>query len=413
MKKSRIILSVIVALIFCLQAAFMSFAASTTLYFSENEVDLGDTVTVTVKFSGDDIAGVEFNIDYDSSVLTYKSSSGSGSTSYNGGKTVSYLENGSTDSYSVSFVFTANGKGSSQISVNGVKVSDGNGNAVGGFDGASAKLSVVSEEKTTEKQTEKATEKTSEKATEKANEEETEKQEKKGEITLNGKTYILAEDSALVEAPDGFDETYSDYKGNRILTYTSKDKSQQIVCLIDENGKKSFALFDDEKDTFSEFISVESNKLSLILTPAGEGIIPDGFTPVNIKIGENEIVAYENAEFKANGIYLVYGIGSDGKAGLYIYDSKDGTIQRYLDIFSAEDETTTQSAAEEVTQPTDESKIPLKTETMIKIICAVSVLLLASLIAVVTLAVKLKRTVSPKEEVYEDEYTEDEEKFDE
>mgnify|MGYP002624489451 CR=1 FL=1 len=403
MKKQGIILSLIIALVLCIYMATVSFAASTTLYFSENEVELGDTVTVTVTFRGDDIAGVMFNIDYDTSVLTYKSASGSGSTSYNGGKAVSNLDSGTTDSYSVDLVFTANAKGSSQISVNGVKVSDGNGDAISGFDGASARLNVVSAETTTEKQEEKTTEK---EETTSAKEETTTKSqsEKPGEITLGSKTYTLVDDSAFVDAPDGFDETYSDYNGNRILTYTSKDKAQQIVPVIDADNHRSFLLFDDEKDIFSEFIEIKSAALPIILIAAKDGIIPEGFTPVNVKIGDNEILAYENEEFKENGICLIYGLNTEeGKANLYIYDTKDGTLQKYFNVNTPEAkpaETTKPAEEVETTEAVSdfESNIPLSKSTMIKIICAVSVMLLAAVIAVLTLAIKLKNKNSNEED---------------
>ena len=398
MKKQRIILSLVIALAVCLQMAVVSFAASTTLYFSEHDVDLGDSVTVTVTFRGSDISGVQFNIDYDSSVLTYKSSSGTGSTSYNGGKTVSNLDSGSTDSYSVNFVFTANAKGSSQITVNGVKVSDSNGDAINGFEGASAKLNVVSasgtekpEESTTEKQTE-------EKTTEKATESTTDRPLKSGEIALGGRIFTLVDDSAFVDAPDGFDETYSDFNGNKILTYTSKDKSQQIVCIMDEDNQKSFALFDDVSDTFSEYLELKSAALPIVLIPAKDSVIPDGFKPVNIEVGGLEIVAYDNEQFKANGICLIYGLSTEeGKANLYVYDTSNGTLQKYYNINTPapKQEETTQPVTEAVTQADIESSIPLSKAAMIKIICAVSVVLLASLIAIVTLAVKLRKKDSP------------------
>ena len=385
MKKQRILVSVIIAFIICLEMSILSFAGGTTLIFSKNNVELGNDVTVTVRFSGKNIAGVEFNISYDSTILKYKSAVGSGSTSYNGGKVISNCDSGSTDSYSVSIVFTAEKAGSTTISVSGVKVADNEANPISGFDGAAATLTVVSAEKPTEKETEKTTAKEEEKTTK--------AEAKAGEITLNGKTYSLIDDSAFVDAPDGFDETYSDYNGEKILTYTAKDKSQLIAPIMDEDGKKSFALFDDEKDTFSEYIQLSSAELPVLLIAAKEGIIPEGFTPVNIKVNDTEIVAYENEEFKANGIYLIYALSLDnGRAGLYVYDGNDATIQKYykLSELPAEEETTTEPATEPVEKPV-ENEVPLEKATMIKIICALAVLLLAALIAVVTLAVKLKK----------------------
>ncbi|MBE6836174.1 MAG: hypothetical protein E7515_08015 [Ruminococcaceae bacterium] len=422
MKKARLIISVLVAFIICLNVSLVAFAASTTIAFSQNNVELGDSVTVTVRFSGSNIAGVQFSISYDSSILTYKSCSGA---SFNGGTAVWYDDNSSASSHSVSFVFKANKVGSTTIQVSSVLVSDNAGDKINGFSGAAATLKVVPEETTTKAPetttkapatTTRAPETTTRRdsttttASTTENTTETTTKPKDDKVVLNGKTYTLVDDSAFVDAPDGFDETYSDYKGNRILTYTSKDKTQQIVCIEDEDGKKSFALFDDESDSFSEYIRIKSESLPLVLLAAKKNSIPESYKPVNIKINDKEIAAYQNDEFKAKGLYLLYALSlKDGNSSLYVYDENDGSIQKYygLSVKESEPETTT----EPTTQADPDNNIGMKKTTMIKAICALAVVLLASIIAVVTLAVKLrKREKAVAEEgtytVDDDNYTE-------
>jgi hypothetical protein len=396
----------------------ISFAAGATMSFSKSEVKLGDNVTVTVTVSGSNIAGVQFNINYDSSVLTLKSCSDSSG----GGKVMWYHENGSVSSHSTTFVFTANKTGRTYISTSGMLVSDSNADKIGGFSDQGAYLTVSSNETTT-----KAPETTTKKpeTTTKAPETTTKKQDssttttKKDESTtestttadntkavLNGKEYLFVDDSAFVDAPDGFDETYSDYKGNRILTYTSKDKSQQIVCLTDEENNKIFALFNDEKDEFSELIKVKSADLHLIVLTARNDIIPSGFAPTTAKIGDRDITVYQNATFKAENICLVYALGRDGNAAFYVYDNTDGTFQRYRALTPVTSETVTET---ETTDPSLDGRIPLSKTNMLKAIIALAVVLLASLIAILTLALKLRKRdgrVKIEEEFDINEYTE-------
>ena len=402
MKKTKILLTFAVILAIIFQTALFAFAG-TTLYFSSSNVELGNNVTVTVKFSGSDIAGVQFNISYDSTVLTYKSCSGGDSASFSGGKVVSYLNSGSTLSYSVSLVFTANAVGSTTVRVTGVGVSDSNGNALGGFDGQAATLSVSSPATAAPAATTAApaaTTKASTASTTKASSPSVTTSAPAGvtaagETTttvitnnkvalLDGKEYQFVDDSAFVDPPTGFNETYSDYAGNQILTYTSIDGSQKIVCLMDEQTNKFFALFDDETDTFSDYILLNSANIPLIILKANENDIPSGFTETQITIGDKTITAYESDSFKENGYYLVYALNSQGISGFYRYDKTDGTFQRFDAGSLAVTETTT-------AELTADDKIPITKVNLLRILCAVGAVLILSLIAVITLAVKLKK----------------------
>jgi len=393
MKKAKIIISFITAIILCSQLFFVSFASSTTIYFSKNEVEEGDTVTVTVKFSGDDIAGIQFDLGYDTDVLSVQDSSGG---SYSNGRFTWYDPNGSVSEHSFSVTFKATNSGSSQISASNVIVSDNNAKKISDFSGASAKLTVVGaqDEKPTEKATESkqdsADKKQEEKTTEKVTEEKNETDGKT--VMFNGNEYYFAEDSAFVDAPEGFDETYSDYKGTRILTYTSTDKSQQIVCLVDENGKQTFALFDDESDTFSPFITVKSKEISLVILKPGADILPDGFTIAKAEIGENEVTVFENEQFKKENLCLVYALNAKGEAGLYIYDRQAGTFVKYIGFNTTlPEEESSEAPVEETVEPKQEEKTTSKQSLLIKVICVLAVLLAAALIAVITLIIKFRK----------------------
>jgi len=407
MKRFKTVLITAIALLLCMQMCIIAFAGA-TMSFSKSNVKVGDSVTVTVTVSGKNIAGVQFNINYDSSMLTLKSCSDSSG----GGKVMWYHDSGSVSSHSTTFVFSANKTGRTYIGTSGMLVSDSNADPISGFSDQGANLTISSEETTTkapETTTKKqetttrrqeTTTRREESTTKETTTETTTEKPKNDEITLGGKTYKLVDDSAFVNAPDGFDETYSDYKGEKILTYTSKDKSQQIVCVMDEDGKKIFALFDDEKDSFSEFIKIKSESLPLVMLTAKDNVLPESYLPVNIEIKEQKITAYQNEEFKAKGLYLIYAMNlNDGKSALYVYDDNDKTIQRYYGLDVTPEETTTQPTTEAV--KTEEDGIPLKKQTMIKAICALGVLLLAAFIAIITLAIKLKKKVgSDDDELY-------------
>ena len=69
-----------------------------------------------------------------------------------------------------------------------------------------------------------------------------------------------------------------------------------------------------------------NNEIVLFIVDAKD--IPKGYKKTTIKIGENEITAYQKD--KNSDFYLIYGMNVDsGNTGWYHYDSVDNTIQRY------------------------------------------------------------------------------------
>ncbi len=116
MKFINKIVSLIVTIIIIISCMVTTaFAKGTTLYFSKNNVDVGEKVTVTVSVNPDvAIDKLSFNLLYDSSVLKYEGGDGIGELdgsiktdkSASGEKTVKY-----------SFKFSAIASGKSQISV--------------------------------------------------------------------------------------------------------------------------------------------------------------------------------------------------------------------------------------------------------------------------------------------------------
>lgn len=139
---SKILLSAVVSLaVLCSVLCINVFAEGTYISFSKNSLSVGDTVTVTVTFSADEaIYGVQCAVNYDSSVLEYKSGAGSG-----GAGTVSIVESPQGDKkYSCSLTFSAKAAGSSAVSLADCVISTmgSSGATEKGIKGSSATLTV-------------------------------------------------------------------------------------------------------------------------------------------------------------------------------------------------------------------------------------------------------------------------------
>ena len=117
--KNRIIANIF-SLIFCLSLVTGMFvttasAASATVAPSKSSVTVGDTFTVTVKFSGSNLGSVQATLKYDSSVIEFVS----GANANGGGGTVTMTTSSSSgvSSYRFTIKFTAKAAGSSKLSV--------------------------------------------------------------------------------------------------------------------------------------------------------------------------------------------------------------------------------------------------------------------------------------------------------
>jgi hypothetical protein len=114
----------------------------------------------------------------------------------------------------------------------------------------------------------------------------------------------------------------------------AKDPSGEVILLYlldDQKKNGAFYMYDQVTKTFSDFIAASSPAgVYTLLTPSSNLLIPSGFTQSFIKIKEQTVTAFAfPAEQEMQEFYLVYALSPSGNKGLYCYDTKEGTFQRY------------------------------------------------------------------------------------
>ena len=143
MKKTKKIAKIfscfLAVLIFVLSLNLSAFAASTIVSFSKSQLNVGDTVNVTVKFSpGKTMYAVEGLVSYDSSVLKFVSGDGANGS----GGSVKIVLAASSSSASTTLSFKAIAAGKSSVSVSQCSYVNESEQTVS-IDGASGSLSVI------------------------------------------------------------------------------------------------------------------------------------------------------------------------------------------------------------------------------------------------------------------------------
>ena len=156
--------------------------------------------------------------------------------------------------------------------------------------------------------------------------------------TIDGKEYsfVMSEDG--LEAPEGFTAGTTTYKDWDVLSYESPNKKITVVCLKDEDGENHWFIMDAEKDVFTPYQEYSSLYNRYIITAVPDGVaIPDGFTETTLKIGENQVVAYQSVDIADKDMYLVYAINVEGEEGFYEYDAKEQAFLRYVPMIVSEE----------------------------------------------------------------------------
>ncbi len=427
---------------------------SLTMYVSAGEVNVGDTVEVTVSASCDEYFSCDINVNYDSSILEFVSSSFGNGTLINisgtsGSATITFRAIAAGD------VYVSTSSDGYLISGESAEVYD-QGAGISVVD-PSATTTEATTEETTETTTESTTEATSETTSETTTEETTETtsettseedlsdncnllslsidpgtlapefsayeteyevvldegttrmnvtavaEDEKAEVSvsgneelsngentvrisvtaengayktyylyvtvgdesgdpvvkIDGKTYKILDDISI-DAPEGFTETTAKYDKWNVKAYQSLGKKIKLICVlkddeVDEDGKTRSVeqwYYVDEKSgylkKYQEYPS-EKQRYMIIDYPMTSSFMLPAFSEAELSIGSEKYKAYVSDADK--NIYLIYAIPVDGDEGYYLYDDKEKSIMRYVDIQPTTEittETTTEATTEKV-----------------------------------------------------------------
>lgn len=385
-----------------------AFAASASVRSSASSVKVGDTVTVTVTISGNNIGAASGTFSYNSSVLQFVSGSGASN-----GRIVVYATGSGQSSLSASMTFKAVGEGSSSVSASISQIYDMNEASLGSASGscsirvasntpAPTKTQAPTPTKTqaptpTKSQTVKPTKSQKPSKTQpgasqnpqlSASPEATPAEGGQLNFDVNGKTLTVKTDITEITIPTGSVQTQININEVPVTAVTKYGKT--LVYLTDETGAGAFYVYDGTE--FTPFAEIAVNARFNVI-PFDDSIeIPKGFTEARLTVNNDTFTAWINSE----GECLIFAEDNNGQKGFFRYDIGSGLLQKYVkttaktEIDTAEPEPTAEPA-----QTTMEQKgfLELVKEEPIIMICAAA--LAAALLILITVIIvnasKLKR----------------------
>ena len=232
-------------------------------------------------------------------------------------------------------------------------------------------------------------------------------------LQWNGEQLQPVETIPQESIPANFESTLLVVNGQQLqgLTFTKGDL--KVLYLNNTNGAGSLYVYDEAQQTIYPFIKLISEKghVIVLLPDEQNAPAPEGFENCTFSIeGKGLVSAYqlkediasEESEVNIRDFYLVYCMNDAGEKGWYMYDSIEGTYQRYIPIVPS-----VQTGSDDVVDTDLESKYTalekeLNTAKMTQyiILAIAAAVIFILLIVIIVLAVKGRKK---KDDSFEDE----------
>ncbi|GEM_PF-3440713 len=143
--------------------------------------------------------------------------------------------------------------------------------------------------------------------------------------------YII-QDFSLVSVPEGFEESTTTYNGETVAAVKGIAKELTLLCLADDaqGSNASFYIYNEISGAINKMINITTSQKIYTIIPTGDDYVgPEGYTKTELDINGEKVSAW--VKTPDSGFYVVYAMNWDGEKALYIYDSKEQTMQRFVE----------------------------------------------------------------------------------
>lgn len=151
------------------------------------------------------------------------------------------------------------------------------------------------------------------------------------EVSVGGKTMTILDTQAPVDLPNGF--AWSNITINRVEVPAAVNRETGMTLLYltsEEKTDDGFYIYDADADTFTRYrrLSVAASAYLIYDLPAGQAA-PAGTAVGSLLVDGAYVTAYAYEDAALSDFYIVWAAPVNGEADWYVYDKKEGTLQRY------------------------------------------------------------------------------------
>lgn len=143
--------------------------------------------------------------------------------------------------------------------------------------------------------------------------------------------YII-QDFSLITIPEGFEESTATYNGETVAALKGLYKPMTLICLADDAQGSNIGIFiyNEVTGEFNKMVNINSiQKIYTIIPTDASYSGPEGYTATELNINGDVVPAWiKSADSQ---FYIVYAMNWDGEASLYCFDTKELTMQRFIE----------------------------------------------------------------------------------
>ncbi len=147
-------------------------------------------------------------------------------------------------------------------------------------------------------------------------------------VTIDGKEYLVVRKKEGLSIPSTFAETTTMINGEEVPAFISDITGYLLVALRDTDGNVDFYIM-GEDGVYTKYEETLFNGITLYMISPDEKEIPKGYSKEEkeVSLDDKKIILYTS---KSGGYPLVYGVNiQTGEKNWYSYDEKEGTLQRF------------------------------------------------------------------------------------
>ena len=298
------------AVLFIVPASALA-EASLSAEANTKNMQVGDTVNVTITVNGKNMSVAEGVFTYNPSVLAFAESSDGVSDGF---FNLVSAQKGGSNTLTARISFTALGAGNANLKFTLEKVLGYDGKEQGSAE-ASVAVSVDQPQATpTPTPLNYAAE---------------------GVLAQNVKgaaeTMYIGRSLENVTLPSRYQETTLNYHGETVAAATVPDSDAPTLLYLSNAAGSlgGYYIYNQTADALYAYQTVSSiSKTYILLEPDGTVPLPEGFTETTITIDEKDYAAWK-AQDAQGDVYLLYARNSNGEVGYYTYNPADESFQRY------------------------------------------------------------------------------------
>lgn len=153
-------------------------------------------------------------------------------------------------------------------------------------------------------------------------------------VKIDKSNYTVVRNKKNLTPPEHYEETTIKIGNEEVPAYKGKITNYTIVSLKDSKGKQNWYVKNKDKYVLYKEYKFGSTKLYVMELDK----IPSGYKKTTIEYNKEKIIAYKN-DLKSP-YALIYGMNVEtGKKHIYMYEEKEGSVQIYNSKYISSNET--------------------------------------------------------------------------